>query len=300
MKKRVGEKIKLTSVDELLGVPAEEGSVEINISEIDGFKKHPFKVVDDEKMADLVESIRENGVLTPVLVRPTSDDRYEMISGHRRMHAARLAGLTKIPAMVREMTEDEATILMVDSNIQREELLPSEKAFAFKMKMDAMSRQGKRSDLTSSQNETKLRTDEILAKETGQSRAQIQRYIRLTELNPKLLAMVDEKRIPFTVGVELSYLDKDVQKIVYQYILDNGVIKPEQVAALRRESSDALVPESMVIDVLNDSLIGRMPKKKVTLSEQKLFKYFPPYYSEAQMEDVIEKLLMEWKHAQEG
>ena len=212
MKKRSGEKIKLTSVDELLGVPAEEASVEINISDIDSFKKHPFKVLDDEKMSDLVESIRENGVLTPVLVRPRPDDRYEMISGHRRMHAARLAGLTKIPAMIREMTEDEATILMVDSNIQREELLPSEKAFAFKMKMDAISRQGKRSDLTSSQNETKLRTDEILAKETGQSRAQIQRYIRLTELNPKLLAMVDEKRIPFTVGVELSYLDKDVRK----------------------------------------------------------------------------------------
>lgn len=300
MKKRSGEKIKLTSVDELLGVPAEETSIEININDIDSFKKHPFKVLDDEKMSDLVESIRENGVLAPVLVRPRPDDRYEMISGHRRMHAAQLAGLTKIPAMIREMTEDEATILMVDSNIQREELLPSEKAFAFKMKMDAISRQGHRVDLTSSQNEPKLRSDEIIAKESGQSRAQIQRYIRLTELVPKLLNMVDEKRIPFTLGVELSYLDKDVQKIVHQYIMDNGVIKPEQVAALRRDSADSLIPESMVIDILNGSLIGRMPKKKVTLSEKKLYQYFPPHYSEAQMEDIIEKLLMEWKHSQEG
>ena len=299
MKKRSGEKIKLTSIDELLGVPAEEASVEIDLAEISSFKKHPFKVIDDEKMEDLVESIRENGVLTPVLVRPTSDDRYEMISGHRRMHAAQLAGLTKIPAMVREMTEDEATILMVDSNIQREELLPSEKAFAFKMKMDAMSRQGRRTDLTSGQNVPKLSTDEI-GEGSGLSGRQVKRFIRLTELNPKILAMVDEKRIPFTIGVELSYLDKDVQKIVHQYILDNGVIKPEQVAALRRDSADALIPESMVIDILNGSLIGRMPKKKVTLSEKKLYQYFPPHYSEAQMEDIIEKLLMEWKHSQEG
>ena len=299
MKKRSGEKIKLTSIDELLGVPAEEASVEIDLSEISSFKKHPFKVIDDEKMEDLVESIRENGVLTPVLVRPTSDDRYEMISGHRRMHAAQLAGLTKIPAMVREMTEDEATILMVDSNIQREELLPSEKAFAFKMKMDAMSRQGMRTDLTSRQVGEKLSAAEV-GENSGVSARQVQRFIRLTELNPKLLAMVDEKRIPFTIGVELSYLDKDVQKIVHQYILDNGVIKPEQVAALRRDSADSLIPESMVIDILNGSLIGRMPKKKVTLSEKKLYQYFPPHYSEAQMEDIIEKLLMEWKHSQEG
>lgn len=159
MKTRSGQKLKLTSVEELLGVPNEESSIEIEIDRIRDFKDHPFKVLDDEKMDDLVESIRRNGVLSPVIVRPTEEDTYEMVSGHRRMHACKLVGLTMIPAIVREMTDDEAVVYMVDSNIQREELLPSEKAFAFKMKMDALRRQGSRQSLTSRQNGEKLSCD---------------------------------------------------------------------------------------------------------------------------------------------
>ncbi len=181
MKSRSGEKIKLTSIDELLGVVNEESAMEIDISKIHAFKDHPFKVLDDEKMTDLVESVKAKGVLTPVLLRPDGEDGYEMISGHRRMYAAVRAGLKTIPAIVRELSDDDAVIVMVDANIQREELLPREKAFAYRMKMEAMKRQGKRTDLTSYQNETKLRSDEILSRQVGESRAQVQRYIRLTE-----------------------------------------------------------------------------------------------------------------------
>ena len=185
MKNRSGEKIKLTSIDELLGVVNEESAMEIEISKIHPFKNHPFKVLDDEKMQDLVESVRINGVLTPVLLRMDENEEYEMVSGHRRMHAAQLAGLTTIPAIVRELSDDDAIVVMVDANIQREELLPSEKAFAYKMKLEAMKRQGVRTDLTLSQNETKLRSDEVLSKQVGESRAQVQRFVRLTELIPE-------------------------------------------------------------------------------------------------------------------
>lgn len=219
MKARSGEKIKLTTVDELLGVPNEEASIEIDINSIHGFKNHPFKVMDDEKMNDLVESIRENGVLTPVMIRPDNHNGYEMISGHRRMHAAQLVGLAAIPAIVREMTDDEAVIAMVDANIQREELLPSEKAFAYKMKMDAMRHQGERTDLTLGQNVPKFkRTTEAIAQGTGESYKQVQRYIRLTELIPDLLELVDKKRLNFTIAVDISYIPQDVQKWIYEYI----------------------------------------------------------------------------------
>jgi ParB family chromosome partitioning protein len=211
MKNRSGEKIKLASIDELLGVVNEESAMEIEISKIHPFKNHPFKVLDDEKMQDLVESVKINGVLTPVLLRMDENEEYEMVSGHRRMHAAQLAGLTTIPAIVRELSDDDAIVAMVDANIQREELLPSEKAFAYKMKLDAMKRQGIRTDLTLSQNETKLRSDEVLSKQVGESRAQVQRFVRLTELIPELLDLVDNKKLQFTVAVDISYIDKEVQ-----------------------------------------------------------------------------------------
>ena len=178
---RPGEKIKLASLDELLGVVNEESAMEIEINKIHAFKNHPFKVLDDEKMQDLIESVKLSGVLTPVLLRVDSNDEYEMISGHRRLHAAKMAGLNTIPAIVRELSDDDAVIAMVDANIQREELLPSEKAFAYRMKLEAMKRQGSRTDLTLSQNETKSRSDEVLSKQVGESRAQVQRYIRLTD-----------------------------------------------------------------------------------------------------------------------
>lgn len=202
MKNRSGEKIKLTSIDELLGVVNEESAMEIEIDKIKPFAGHPFKVIDDEKMQDLIESISESGVLTPVLIRPDQNDGYEMISGHRRMHAAQKAGLITIPAIVREMTDDEAVIAMVDANIQREELLPSEKAFAYKMKLTAMKRQaGRPSKNNSGQNDQKLNgvvSRDLLAEQVGESSMQIQRFICLTELIPDLLELVDKKRLNLT------------------------------------------------------------------------------------------------------
>ena len=194
---RSGEKVKLTSIDELLGVMNEESAMEIELKSITPFRSHPFKVLNDEKMEDLINSIKENGVITPVLIRPTEKNHYEMISGHRRLYAARKAGLGTIPAIVRELSDDEAVIAMVDANIQREELLPSEKAFAYKMKLEAMKHQGGRTDITSGQNGQKLErivSRDVLAEQVGESSKQIQRYIRLTELIPELLDMVDNKK----------------------------------------------------------------------------------------------------------
>lgn len=299
MKNRSGEKIKLTSIDELLGVVNEESAMEIEIDKIKPFSGHPFKVIDDEKMQDLIESISESGVLIPVLIRPDQNDGYEMISGHRRMHAAQKAGLITIPAIVREMTDDEAVIAMVDANIQREELLPSEKAFAYKMKLEAMKRQGSRTDLTLSQNETKLRSDEILSKQVGESRAQVQRFIRLTELIPDLLELVDKKRLNFTIAVDISYIPQDVQKWIYEYICDNGFIKPNQIAALRNYLGQEPVTQSLMISILNSHIPVKAPARKVTLNEKKLTKYFPKNYTSEDMEKVIESLLEKWKQEQE-
>lgn len=296
MKTRTGQKLKLTTVEELLGVPATESSTEIDVDMIHVFKNHPFKVLDDEKMSDLVESIRVNGILSPVLVRPDGEDSYEMISGHRRMHAAKIVGLTMIPAIVSEMSDDEAVIYMVDSNIQREELLPSEKAFAFKMKLDAMKRQGKRTDLTSDQNVQKFQTSrDSLASEFGISGPQISRYIRLTELIPDLLELVDNKRLQMTAAVEISYVDKEIQQWICEYIHENGNVKQNQIVILRQELLNGAITQSQLIDILNENAIGRIPKKKVTLSEKKLSQYFPPHYTSAEMEKVIVELLTNWK-----
>lgn len=299
MKNRSGDKIKLTSIDELLGVVNEESAMEIEIRKIHSFADHPFKVMDDEKMDELVASIRENGVLVPVLLRPDEHGGYEMVSGHRRMHASILAGFDTIPAIVREMTNDEAVIAMVDANIQREELLPSEKAFAYKMKLGAMKRQGTRSDLTLSQNETKLRSDSELSKQVGESRAQIQRYIRLTELIPDLLEMVDSKKLNFTTAVDISYIDKQVQGWLYEYICDNGFIKPNQITELRKFIGQGNMTQPLMISILNSTIQVKAPSKKVIFNEKKLTKYFPAHYSSADMERVIVSLLEKWKEDQE-
>ena len=294
MKTRTGQKLKLTTVEELLGVPATESSTEIDVDMIHVFKNHPFKVLDDEKMSDLVESIRVNGILSPVLVRPDGEDSYEMISGHRRMHAAKIVGLTMIPAIVRKMSDDEAIVYMVDSNIQREELLPSEKAFAYKMKMEALRRQGARQDLTSDHNGPKLAAWSI-GKDNGISGTQVKRYIRLTELIPELLDMVDSKRLQFTAGVEISYIDKEIQQWICEYIHENGNVKQNQIVILRQELLNGAITQRQLIDILNENAIGRIPKKKVTLSEKKLSQYFPPHYTSAEMEKVIVELLTNWK-----
>ena len=301
-KLRPGQKLKLKSVEELLGVSNEESAMDIEIVKIREFKNHPFKVVDDEKMEDLVESIRINGILSPVLIRPIGNDLYEMVSGHRRMHAASILGMECIPAIIREMTDDEAVVKMVDSNIQREELLPSEKAFAYKMKMDAMRRQGARTDLTSGQNDQKLAgkiSRDLLAKELGESSKQIQRYIRLTELIPELLEYVDQKRIQFTVAVEISYIDPEIQKWLFEYIRDNGAVKLNQVGILRTELQTGAMTEAKMIQLLNNSQPGKLPSSKLTFSEKKLREFFPTEYTTTEMRLVIEDLLTDWKRRQE-
>ena len=300
MRTKKDEKFKLESVEELLGVVNEESAMDIEISKIQPFRAHPFKVLDDDKMQELIDSISVNGILTPVLVRPLGMDTYEMISGHRRMHAAKIVGLTKIPTIIREMTDDEAVINMVDANVQREELLPSEKAFAYRMKLDAMKRQAGRPGKNNvSQNETNLRSDEILAKEIGSSRNQIQRYIRLTELIPELLDMVDRKKLQFTVAVDISYIDPVVQQWLYEYIRENGFIKPAQVIALRKYLQIEKVNQQRMIMILNENMPGRTSiNRKITFSEDKLSKYFPPFYSQLDMENIMIKLLEEWKKKQ--
>ena len=300
MKNRSGEKIKLASIDELLGVVNEESAMEIEISKIHPFKNHPFKVLDDEKMQDLVESVKINGVLTPVLLRMDENEDYEMVSGHRRMHAAQLAGLTTIPAIVRELSDDDAIVAMVDANIQREELLPSEKAFAYKMKLDAMKRQGIRTDLTCVQNEHKSgkKSRELLGEQVGISSVQVTRYIRLTELIPELLDLVDNKKLQFTVAVDISYIDKEVQGWIYEYISDTGFIKPKQIAALRNQLNDGPINQIQMLSIFNNCVMAKKVSRSLTFSEKKLTKYFPDDYTAKDMEQVIESLLEKWMQEQ--
>ena len=298
MKNRPGEKIKLASLDELLGVVNEESAMEIEINKIHVFKNHPFKVLDDEKMQDLIESVKLSGVLTPVLLRVDSNDEYEMISGHRRLHAAKMAGLTTIPAIVRELSDDDAVIAMVDANIQREELLPSEKAFAYKMKLDAMKRKaGRPSKENAGQNVPNLTTD-IIGESEGISGRQVKRFIRLTELIPELLDMVDNKKLTFTVGVDISYIDKEIQKWIYEYIKDTGFIKPQQITALRNQLNEGSVNQVGMLTIFNKCMMVKPPSRFITFSEKKLTKYFPESYSADDMDRVIESLLEKWSQVQ--
>ena len=249
-----------------------------------------------------MESIRINGILSPVLVRPIGNDTYEMVSGHRRMHAAMMLGMDTVPAIIREMTDDEAVVKMVDANIQREELLPSEKAFAYKMKMDAMRRQaGRPKKDNCDQNGHDLsgrRSRDILADELGESTQQVHRYIRLTELIPELLDYVDQKRIQFTVAVEISYIDQEVQKWLFEYIKDNGVVKLNQITLLRTQLQTGAITQAKMIALLNDSQPGKAPSSKLTFTEKKLREYFPATYSTTEMRSIIEDLLKEWKEHQ--
>ena len=207
-------------------------------------------------------------------------------------------GLTTIPAIVRELSDDDAIVAMVDANIQREELLPSEKAFAYKMKLEAMKRQGVRTDLTLSQNETKLRSDEVLSKQVGESRAQVQRFVRLTELIPELLDLVDNKKLQFTVAVNISYIDKEVQGWIYEYISDTGFIKPKQIAALRNQLNDGPINQIQMLSIFNNCVMAKKVSRSLTFSEKKLTKYFPDDYTAKDMEQVIESLLEKWMQEQ--
>lgn len=299
MASRVAGKIKLQSVDELLGVPEIAGTQEIEIERIHAFPNHPFKVLDDEKMDTLVDSIRENGILNPVIVRPDQSGNYEMISGHRRLHAAKIVGLKKVPAIVKEMSDDEAIIKMVDANIQREEILPSERAFSFKMKMEAMSRQGSRVDLTCGtefhkSGDINKKTRETIGDEAGMTGRQVTKYIRLTELIPELLDYVDIKKITIAMAVDLSYLDEQVQKWVYEYFKENGFLKPVQVEALKNYPNLSNVTQFSVISIMNDALPKKSKESKLSFSAKKLDKYFPPQYSTKERENIIIQLLEQW------
>lgn len=286
------EQIHFGSVDELLGAPQiEEGLEKIDVELIHPFKNHPFKVIDDDKMEDLVESIKDNGVLNPVILRLAEHGTFEMISGHRRLHAAKKAGLEKIPAIVKNYDDDEAILAMVDSNVQREEVLPSERAWSLKMKMDVMEkRQGKRNDLTSCTQCTKS-SAEIAGENYGLKKRQVLNYIRLTELIPELLNLVDLKKISIVLGVDISYFDKELQQWILEYFNEHGALKPIQIQAVKDASGE--LTQDRVIELM-DATITKKVSRKVSISEKTLDRYFPEDYDAKKREQIIISLLEQW------
>ena len=272
---------------------------QIPIDALHPFTNHPFKVLDDEAMTRTVESIAQYGVLAPLIARPRPDgDGYEIISGHRRQYAAKLAGLDTLPVIVRQMSDDAAVILMVDSNLQREHILPSERAFAYKMKLEALKNQGARSDLTSSQIGTKLRADEKVAQDLGESRNQIQRFIRLTNLIPELLDMVDEKKISFNPAVELSYLDESQQRDFLE-AMDGTQNAPSvsQAQQLKKMAQCGEFTYEKAFDILGQE--KKSEQDTVTIKNDILRKYFPRSYTPRQMEEKIIQLLDAWQKKQQ-
>ena len=271
---------------------------QIPVSELFPFKNHPFKVLDDDSMTRTVESISQFGVLAPLIARPRPEGGYEIISGHRRKHAAELANLDTVPVIVRNMEDDAATILMVDSNLQREHILPSERAFAYKMKLDAIKNQGARSDLTSSQVGTKLRADEKVAKDSGESRNQVQRFVRLTNLVPELLDMVDEKKISFNPAVELSYLDEAQQRDFLEAMNDTqNAPSLSQAQRLKKLAQEGHFSYDVAFAVMGEEKKDELDK--VIIKNDTLRKYFPRSYTPKQMEDTIIKLLEQWQRKQQ-
>lgn len=295
-----GENISLTSYDDLFETDESRAESQLErvqnipVRELIPFKNHPFKVLDDEAMLRTTESIAEYGVLTPLIARPLDHGGYEIISGHRRAHAAELAGLAEVPVLVRDMDDDAATVLMVDSNLQRENILPSERAFAYKMKLEAMKHQGARSDLTSSQVGTKLRTDQVMAKELGESRNQIQRYIRLTNLVPDLLDLVDCKQISFNPAAELSYLSPEEQETFLQ-AMDEVQAAPSlsQAQRLKKLAQEGNFTMDAAREILNEVKKGDL--ERVTFRNEQLRRFFPRSYTAQQMQDTIIKLLDQWQ-----
>lgn len=293
-------KIKMPDVDALFAIGQADSSVgervkNVNISELHAFKNHPFRVLDDEKMQETVESIRVYGVLNPVIARLKQPEGYEIIAGHRRKRACEILGIDKIPCIIRELSDEKATIIMVDSNIQRDELLYSEKAFAYKMKLDAVKKQGKRRDLTCCQIDNKLKgkkSSGVIAEEMGESQKQVYRYIRLTYLLKPLLDMVDDKRIPFNAGGELSYLQPDEQEMLLRVIKAQSVFPNlAQSVKMRDLSRDGKLDETGMELVLT----GTKPQQaSIKLHRKKLNEYFPQDYSSEQIEEVIYGLLRKW------
>ena len=300
--KSSAKKISLTSVDDLFSTEESrvdeqrEKIVEVPLSELHPFKAHPFKVIDNEAMFDTAESIKQYGVLVPAIARPREDGGYELVSGHRRKRACELASLETMPVIIRKLDDDAATIIMVDSNLQRENILPSERAFAYKMKLSAMKQQGQRNDLTCSQVGNKLpgkKSSEILAEQVGESKNQIFRYIRLTELVPELLSMVDEKKIAFNPAVELSYLKSDEQLLLID-AMDTEQATPSlsQAQRLKKFSAEGNCTLEAMCAIMSEEKKGE--PDKVTLTGDKIKKYFPKNYTPQQMEATIIKLLEGW------
>ena len=269
------------------------------IDDLHSFKHHPFKVLDNEEMNQMVESIQQFGILNPLIVRPDENGTYEIVSGHRRARAAELAGLTTVPAIVRQLDDDAAIILMVDSNLARENILPSEKAWSYKLKLEAMKRQGERTDLTSVQVGTRSRSDEQIAQENGDSARQIQRYIRLTNLIPELLDMVDAKQISFNPAVELSYL-KPFEQTQFISAMEYGGAPPtlSQAQRIKRLSQDGHCGIDAMCAIMSEE--KKVDMDKVTIKPDVLKKYFPKSYTPKQMEDTIIKLLEQWQQKQKN
>ena len=271
---------------------------QIPIGELFPFKNHPFKVLDDESMQRTVESVEQYGVLSPLIARPRPEGGYEIISGHRRQHAAQLAGLDTLPVIVRNMDDDAAVLLMVDSNLQRENILPSERAFAYKMKLEALKNQGARSDLTSPQVAAKFRSDDAVAKDQGISGDTVRRYIRLTNLVPELLDMVDEKKIAFNPAVELSYLDTNQQRNFLEAMNDTqNAPSLSQAQRLKKLAQEGHFSYDVAFAVMGEEKKDELDK--VVIKNDTLRKYFPRSYTPKQMEDTIIKLLEQWQRKQQ-
>lgn len=291
--------IELKSVDDLFATEESRADAQrekvqnIPLEELHPFKNHPFKVKDDAAMQDTVDSVREYGVLVPAIARPDPDGGYELIAGHRRHHASELAGKETMPVIVRDLDDDAATIIMVDSNLQREELLPSERAFAYKMKLEALKHQGARTDLTSRQVVGKLEMADIVGKNMGESGRQVQRFIRLTELIPTLLDMVDERKIALNPAVELSHLKKEEQTLLLE-AMDSEQATPSlsQAQRLKKFSQQKMLSLDVMRAVMSEE--KKTDLDRVTLKNETLRKYFPKSYTPKQMEDTIIKLLEGW------
>lgn len=296
------QKMNLASLDSIFTTQEErdnakkEHVINLPIEQIHDFPEHPFKVIDNEEMDDLVKSVSVKGVILPTIVRQKDDGSYEMISGHRRKHAALRAGLTEIPCIIKDLTDDEATILMVDSNIQREEILPSEKAFAYKMKLEAMKHQGK--NITSAPMEQKQTSRELLAEEVGESASNIQRFIRLTYLIPELLELVDEKRIALRPAVELSYISEDNQEFLYDiFKYDEATPTLSQAQLLRKLDEKGELTEDKLEDIMREEKPNQ--KEQFKTSYDNIRHYFPKNYPNEQINnkimELLEKYLKEWK-----
>lgn len=300
--KSAAKNIQLASYDDLFKTDeerqadAQERVQNLPLDKLEPFPNHPFKVIDDDKMLETVESIKERGVLVPILVRPKNDGNFEIVSGHRRHHASQLAGLTEIPAIVREMDDDTAILLMVDSNLQREELLPSEKAFAYKMKLDAIKRQGKRTDLTSAQIVPKLQARDIVAHDAGVNRMEVTRYVRLTYLVPDLLDRVDNKTMAFNAAVEVSYLTEPEQLMLCDAIeREECTPNLSQAKRLKQYSQDGKLDENVMDAIMTEE---KPIEDKLVLKGDMLAKYFPRTYTPSQKQKIIVKLLEDWHKRQ--